>query len=1179
MNKTIADIFHINQRFLRSIHLERDFSNPDSCKGYIPTEFTKSCLERLTEGLQINSTSRAWRLTGDYGTGKSSFALVLAYLFSGHKDGVCKNLRESIKIEKSCLDELRLIPILVTGNRSPLKIALQSALRKSIDNVIGNSKTKLPTQLQRIVEISNEDISARVRSSVFPDELEEISSIGDKDIVEAFIEFSQFVKSKSKGSGVLLILDELGKFLEFAAMYPDRQDIYLLQQLAEAASHSGDAPLFLLGLLHQGFNAYADQLDVTSKQEWTKVAERFEEILFNQPFEQIVHLLSSALGVQTQDVSKTHQKEAISQMRCALNHGWYGPVPLKDELLDKASKFFPLAPLTVPVIVRTLHRFGQNERSLFSFLQSSEPFGLQTYALQHPLRGARLYQIHNFYDYVRANLNHSLNLTSMQTHWSVVDAVISSYVSNESLEVEVLKTVGMLNVLNANDLIPTEELVIRAVRSGKLSGDRVRDVINTLKDKKRVLYDRGIAGGLCLWPHTSVDLNAAYKNAERAIADIGQVSERIKDYLDARPIVARRHYIETGNLRHFEVQYLSASEFSGFTSLSSESVDGTIIIVLCDSLQQKQQASQVAESINDPQVIVAIPDPLHNVADYLRDFLCWEWVGKNVLELNTDSYAWQEVSRQRNTAYIRLKNRISDLINLQGHSGEMRFNWFSEEKSLSISTGKQLLKHLSDVCDRVFDQSPRVQNELINKQNLSSAASGARMRLIRAMLENESMLNLGFSENQRPPEMSMYLSILQQGKIHVKGERIWYIQEPTLEDDLCNISPVLRHIEDLLKSAADKKVPVTELFTELKKPPYGVRDGLIPLLLAIYYVAHRQEIAIFEDGTFLRDVRGEDFYRLIKAREYFEVQHSAIEGIRASVFDQLIQGLEISQTSGKQDLRILDVVLPLCNFVAQLPEYVHNTKKLSPGAVAVREKLTSGAEPAPLLFRDLPSAYGEEPFDITQPIDNSQVQDFVERIKFYLTELKNAYTELLERIKYAIFEAFEVDCNSEGRNLITRRAGNLWGMVTERQLKAFCGRLKDKHLSDTKWIESIANLVISDSPSSWDDSDEIVFQYEIAALVTRFKHVESIYFEAKNIPEENSGILLLVTQAKGDELAEVVYSLPQEEPELANIEEEIRKLLMKHDRRLSLAAIARMVYSELSDTVKKPDKKETNKEN
>ena len=368
MNKTIADIFHINQRFLRSTHLERDFSNPDGCKGYIPTEFTKSCLERLAEGLQTNSPSRAWRLTGDYGTGKSSFALVLAHLFSGNQNGVCKNLRESINIKNPCLDGPGLTPILVTGNRSSLKAALQSALQKSIDNVTENSKAKLSTQLQRIVEISNEDMSSRVSYSLFTDELDKIPSIEDIDIVEAFIEFSHFVKAKSKGSGVLLILDELGKFLEFAAMYPDRQDIYLLQQLAEAASRSGDTPLFVLGLLHQGFSAYADNLDVTSKQEWEKVAGRFEEIPFNQPLDQIVHLLSSALEIQTQNGFRGKQNEARAQMKYALEHGWYGPVPLKDELLDKAAQFFPLGPLTVPVIVRTMHRYGQNERSLFSFL-------------------------------------------------------------------------------------------------------------------------------------------------------------------------------------------------------------------------------------------------------------------------------------------------------------------------------------------------------------------------------------------------------------------------------------------------------------------------------------------------------------------------------------------------------------------------------------------------------------------------------------------------------------------------------------------------------------------------------------------------------------------------------------------------------------------------------------------
>ena len=71
----------------------------------------------------------------------------------------------------------------------------------------------------------------------------------------------------------------------------------------------------------------------------------------------------------------------------------------------------------------------------------------------------------------------------MQTHWSVVDSVISGYTSNDDLEMEVLKTVGMLNLLNANDLLPTEALIVRTVakQTRKYSRQRVTDAIDTLK--------------------------------------------------------------------------------------------------------------------------------------------------------------------------------------------------------------------------------------------------------------------------------------------------------------------------------------------------------------------------------------------------------------------------------------------------------------------------------------------------------------------------------------------------------------------------------------------------------------------------------------------------------------------------------------------------------------------------
>ena len=106
------------------------------------------------------------------------------------------------------------------------------------------SYTKLPSKLQRFAKVLDKDTPLQLE---FRPAEGEIPGIGDQEIVDALIRYSEFIKSESKGSGVLLILDELGKFLEYAAMYPERQDIYLLQQLAEAASRSGETPFFRLG--------------------------------------------------------------------------------------------------------------------------------------------------------------------------------------------------------------------------------------------------------------------------------------------------------------------------------------------------------------------------------------------------------------------------------------------------------------------------------------------------------------------------------------------------------------------------------------------------------------------------------------------------------------------------------------------------------------------------------------------------------------------------------------------------------------------------------------------------------------------------------------------------------------------------------------------------------------------
>ena len=84
----------------------------------------------------------------------------------------------------------------------------------------------------------------------------------------------------------------MGKFLEAAAQ--DGSDIYVLQQLAEAASRSAGR-LLIVGVLHQAFEEYAHRLSHEMRDEWAKIQGRFIDLVVNTAGEEQIELISRAI--------------------------------------------------------------------------------------------------------------------------------------------------------------------------------------------------------------------------------------------------------------------------------------------------------------------------------------------------------------------------------------------------------------------------------------------------------------------------------------------------------------------------------------------------------------------------------------------------------------------------------------------------------------------------------------------------------------------------------------------------------------------------------------------------------------------------------------------------------------------------------------------------------------------
>ena len=122
-----------------------------------------------------------------------------------------------------------------------------------------------------------------------------------------------------------------------------------------------------------------------------------EEITFDQPLAHVAALTAGALNADHHLMPPEIVESAHAVGHAAASAGWHGVSADGRAVLD----LYPIHPTVLPVLVQFFARFGQHERSLFSFLLSSEPFGLQTFADRRAM-ARNWYRLPDFYDYVRA---------------------------------------------------------------------------------------------------------------------------------------------------------------------------------------------------------------------------------------------------------------------------------------------------------------------------------------------------------------------------------------------------------------------------------------------------------------------------------------------------------------------------------------------------------------------------------------------------------------------------------------------------------------------------------------------------------------------------------------------------------------------------------------------------------
>lgn len=1136
----LRNLLKVNTHYTRSINLERDSEEDSSVCTYIPTHRAVQTLSRVVDTFNTKEAPRAWALVGPYGSGKSAFGLFLSQLLGNpgsatwqHAMNVLKRADESLakKIAQELTGTDGYCCINLTGSPEALSKRLTKAMLTSAQVFFGKKQEPLPEILKQLQAVSESDF------------------VTTSEVTELISELQKAVH-RAQGVGILIIIDELGKFLEFEAKNRDANDVFLLQAIAESAFKPNLIPLHFVVLLHQAFEQYFQRFGEKLKNEWKKVQGRFENVPFLESTEQTLQILSASLISNFDNdviVRKSTQCDHIVKSLSLVN-----ALPSGMEVSTAHKLFescYPLHPLTLLLLPTLCQKVAQNERTLFTYLGSKEPYGFLETLSHLEITDEELPWIMPWEIYQYFILNQPGLTTDHATHrrWAEVVMALERLGDAPIEEIQLLKTIGLLNIIGAQGGLKASKEIIALCGNG--NEEAINHTLDSLQEKSIITY-RKYNSEYRVWQGSDFDLEASVQE-QKAQMTSAQLAEILNDKKPLQPVVARRYGIETGTLRYFRPIFID--RFNTTQIVSTD--EPTLYLCLSETGEDEALFERCLNTLKCSLTVGAIVGSSETVKESLLEVIALQRVQHSSPELASDPIAQRELKDRLSVAIRNERKAISGIMEEPSQS-----TWQWGTRRYEVNNKRAFQELLTIVLKNNYTKTPHLHNELINREKPSSSAIAGRKKLLLAMLEMESTEDLGIEKF--PPEKAIYRSILRATGLHTKTNQGWQftVPGPQVASDR-GIQPLWQAIENFLDRTEQNPLSIFQLYQELLNPPYGIKSGLLPVLFLAAYLVYKEEIVLYEDGYYSPFLTQELLEKILKSPELFSIQRLRIDHLRDQLFTKYAEAITLDDHA---DVNMIAVLKPLSRFMVNLPDYTKRTKRVSEKAQKVREHFFAAKSPTLLLFKELPIACGFKPIGAETTIE--VLEEFSRELKLVFSELRIAYHSLLSEFQLLLKNSFnenEKISLSELRERLRGRYGPLQAYTIDTHgLKAFLGRLADHHGDDGHWLNSLATFIARKPPEKWLDEDINIANYRLVELSKRLRDLERlrIHYEDSAQSSKNSQIevVMLRTVRQGGNDHDVIISLDESKKKAVSEKldsiQRVMKDLPSEDLRLALLA-------------------------
>ncbi len=1046
MTAMLETVVKVRRRFQRSVRVDTDMGAA-ALEGFVcPQSAADSLLGMARQVHEAGQGAFTW--TGPYGCGKSSLAVAFGALLS----------------------ELPLKPLARSALGAPVAAQLERLLDPD-----GQGWTLLPI-------VGGRGDPAKAVGAVLDASLGVVRTRGrpnkaNADVVARLVEHA----GQSGHAGLLVIIDEMGKFLEEAA-FGGGADVYFFQQLAEAANRS-NGQLVVVGVLHQAFDDYAHRLGREVRDEWLKIQGRFADIPINVAGEEQIALIARAVEADdTPGANRIHAvgvADAIKAQRPASGH----------DLGAQLHDCWPLHPVVACLLgPLSRRRFGQNQRSVFGFLNSAEPFGFQEYLRTEPAEEPAPYDAVNLWDYLRTNLEPSILASPDGHRWSLaVDAVERSEARGAEFDhLALVKTIALIDLFKERSgLLPSIEVLHHALPG--IASSRIEACLDDLKSWSVILYRRHL-GAYAIYAGSDFDIDAAVAEVRTRLPMIDLA--RLRSLALLQPVLAKRHYHRTGALRWFDVDIAALGD--GVERVRQfrpqHGATGLFLLLIGTEAENDAKAKRLwraaADAAAEWPVAVGWTRDSFMIRELASELLALEAVRSDRSELQGDAVARREVSAR----IARLSAEVEDRL---GHAFDAAlWAWRgSEANELSTSDGLTTLNAIaSALAEERYRCGPKIKNELLNRIKPSSNAIAAQKELLKAMVERWQEPRLGIEGY--PASGGLYDSLLGATGLHVSrtdADGLYHFVDPPEDGDYC-LAPLWSVAEKHFRAAGSAGADLATLYSEWRKPPYGVRDGLLPIFAIAYLMSRAGRLAVYLDGAFQPKLSALMIDRLAQDPASVRLRWTEASEFHVHVLGgvaDLVAGFG-AMPAGQTHPETIDVARGLVGLVLGLPAWVLRTGRLSTTAEKVRNLAKLASDPNKFLLDDLPSVFADG-MEQTRAV----AEKVVEALRDGLSELVQAYPAMLGELRQVMLRELRVDEPTSGAlAALHERAEAIKGLTGNYRLDAFATRLAT-YVGDQDDMEGLASLAANKPPRDWVDRDIDHARVEIAALAQEFVRSEA----------------------------------------------------------------------------------------